>query len=588
MARYAEFNNLYEIYEKFKTNCLLNDNSYFLPNETIWTLDNIADLKLRLVDNPDMSDNKVDAKLNVQMQGASPALWVILAEVNLIYYLVPINNKKGKDTVLSYLKRGYPDKTEFPSDNFWDSITGFSRVGVKYNHRHKQISLILVFAEAVKRLQNRRAFLSDAQAIRTFLNDQTSAMPGYDRAHDMGHALLYLAFPDIHQPILSNDIRRKIIAHYGARLGITEPDEDRALQQIHENIAKEKGLATQDFHFYHIQSEWDKVKNKKISQEAPVVHDEIKITPSLDVGVTNALNKLRFTKNLILTGAPGTGKTYIARRVAQEIISTNNKNGDVNHYIHMVAFHPSYAYEDFIEGMRPVIDATGNLNYKIRPGVLRQICQLASNDPNHAYVLIIDEINRANLSKVFGELITLIEDDKRVGEDNALTLTLPYSGDKFGVPANLYIIGTMNTADRSIALMDMAMRRRFAFVEVAPRPELLGKIGDSEGTTLDLAQTLRILNKRIRAAIGHAYEIGHSYLIGLPRIAPENQIDALEFVWNNQILPLLEEYYYSRPDTLKSVLREFVFEDEASDERLGFADGEDLMQALRDMVADKS
>lgn len=266
---------------------------------------------------------------------------------------------------------------------------------------------------------------------------------------------------------------------------------------------------------------------------------------------------------------------YLAR-MAEPVTRTQQ----LEDFIQTVAFHPSYAYEDFVEGMRPIVDDSGNLSYQVRAGILRVMCSRAAADPYHRYVLIIDEINRANLSKVFGELIALIEDDKRAGMPNALTVKLPYSGDNFTVPKNLYIIGTLNTADRSIALMDVAMRRRFAFVDVPPRPELLKPLPLADGYRLDLAAVLTVLNARIREAIGRSHEIGHSYFIHLVNRAPEYQLSALSHVWNTQILPLLEDYFYSRPDTLRDVLKEFP-QDAV---HFGYVEGEVLIAALFELA----
>jgi len=201
---------------------------------------------------------------------------------------------------------------------------------------------------------------------------------------------------------------------------------------------------------------------------------------------------------------------------------------DISKYVRFVTFHQSFAYEEFVEGLKPV-SVDGQISYEVVDGIFKDICRCAQDDPDHKYLLVIDEINRANIAKVFGELITLIEDDKRLGEENEITVQLPYSKTFFGVPENLLILGTMNTADRSIALLDIALRRRFTFVEQMPNPALLGIV---EG--IDLASLLENLNRRLSALLGRDYQIGHSYLMGV------DDLEALHFAWYNRIIPLLQ------------------------------------------------
>jgi len=253
--------------------------------------------------------------------------------------------------------------------------------------------------------------------------------------------------------------------------------------------------------------------------------------------------------NLISYGPPGTGKTYqtaskalaiieseseddrdtLMARYRELLIKTDEENKEINEgQIAFVTFHQSYSYEDFIEGIRPVTK-DGVVTYEIRQGIFRQICDRAEKDPDNKYVLIIDEINRANISKVFGELITLLEPDKRLGADNEIKVRLPYSGDEFGIPSNLYLIGTMNTADRSIALLDTALRRRFEFVEMMPRPELLETVDG-----INLATLLTTLNRQIEYLYDRDHTIGHAFFMN-------GDLDA---VFRRKVIPLLQEYFY--------------------------------------------
>ncbi|MHB9858390.1 DUF4357 domain-containing protein [Streptomyces sp. YIM S03343] len=235
-------------------------------------------------------------------------------------------------------------------------------------------------------------------------------------------------------------------------------------------------------------------------------------------------------RQLVLYGPPGTGKTYLAMKMAEYF-------GGGPEQVKIVQFHPSYAYEDFFEGFRPVEDPeTREVAFRLTAGPLRELADLASREGSRhiPHFLIIDEINRANLAKVFGELYFLLEYRTR-------SVRLTYSGDDFALPPNLFVIGTMNTADRSIALVDAAMRRRFAFVELSPRTEptagLLARWLVSEGRDAEPARLLDALNSRIDDA---DFAIGPSYLMK-PGVYRDG---GLERTWRTKILPLLEEHHY--------------------------------------------
>jgi len=237
---------------------------------------------------------------------------------------------------------------------------------------------------------------------------------------------------------------------------------------------------------------------------------------------------LKRKKQLIFYGPPGTGKTYTANAVADAWVSENPSQE--KQYIRKVTFHPSYSYEEFVEGIKPKPKGQ-TLEYPIEPGIFRIICEEAKNDdPEIKYVLFIDEINRGNISKIFGEIITLIEKDKR----DVQFLQLAYSKEEFSVPQNLYIIGTMNTADRSLTQIDAALRRRFGFSELMPKPELLPQ--KIEG--ISLRDLLVKLNERITNEGLREKQIGHSYLMSV------QDLKDLQFAFANEIVPLLQDYFY--------------------------------------------
>ena len=212
-----------------------------------------------------------------------------------------------------------------------------------------------------------------------------------------------------------------------------------------------------------------------------------------------------------------------------------NPNKEIKHYV-FTTFHQSFSYEDFIEGIKPVMEeGKETISYQIENGIFKDLCLKAQNDTENRYAIFIDEINRGNVSAIFGELITLIEPDKRIGSTNELKVKLPYSKREFGVPKNVDIIGTMNTADRSVEALDTALRRRFSFVEMQPNPSVLL---NSEYQDVDLKQLLETINQRIEVLVDKDHQIGHSYFIGI------QNLEDLKQTFKDKIIPLLEEYFY--------------------------------------------
>ena len=226
--------------------------------------------------------------------------------------------------------------------------------------------------------------------------------------------------------------------------------------------------------------------------------------------------------------------------------------------IEFVTFHQSYGYEEFVEGIKAKTTSTNEIIYKVESGIFKKLSERARGNKDKRYILIIDEINRGNISKIFGELITLIEDSKRQGKGEHIEITLPYSNVNFSVPSNLYIIGTMNTADRSIAPIDTALRRRFVFKEMQPKSSLLHDktvIDDQDINAtiildIDLEKLLTAINARIEILYDRDHTIGHAYFIDIKTYSD------LHFVFQYKILPLLAEYFYEDWKNIKIILNE--------------------------------
>ena len=244
-------------------------------------------------------------------------------------------------------------------------------------------------------------------------------------------------------------------------------------------------------------------------------------------------------KNIILQGAPGVGKTFAAKRLAYSMMGVKDPNR-----VMMVQFHQSYSYEDFIMGFRP-----SENGFKLKHGVFYEFCKRAEVDSDNDYFFIIDEINRGNLSKIFGELFMLLESDKR-----GVALQLLYADEKFSIPENLYIIGMMNTADRSLAMLDYALRRRFAFFDLKPAFESDGFKSYQHSLNNDkfnkLIECIRQLNLAIKSdeTLGAGFCIGHSYFCDLDKSETYEREDSLSRIVEFELIPLLNEYWFDDVD----------------------------------------
>ena len=325
-----------------------------------------------------------------------------------------------------------------------------------------------------------------------------------------------------------------------------------------------------------------------------VEHQFFPITPIDNIDTNTLIDKIdKFTKilegkgredsvrrearsalNTILYGPPGTGKTYKTFRRCVEICYGQENCPDKikeiraryadlvkERRIEFVTFHQSYGYEEFVEGLRPNTgpakkggETGAGFRLDVTPGVLKRIAKRArgaagstgqaeASADAEPHVLVIDEINRANVSKVMGELITLLEEDKRKGAKNEVSVTLPHSRKPFTLPANLYILGTMNTADRSIALLDTALRRRFEFEELTPEPELLETVDG-----IDLPAVLGAINQRLEYLIDRDHLIGHAWLMGA---RTKEDVDR---IMRHKIIPLIAEYFYDDWQKVQAVL----------------------------------
>ncbi len=329
--------------------------------------------------------------------------------------------------------------------------------------------------------------------------------------------------------------------------GLTSPIDYQTLKSCSELERMEYFISPQGSFFKLTRGEYDFIFDM-LREENPLAQEE-QIEPYTKVDFLDEVymneNRydtlvavLRNKKNIILQGAPGVGKTFAAKRLAYSVMGEKDENR-----IEFVQFHQNYSYEDFMMGYKPVNDG-----FELKPGIFYRFCQKAANQPDKDYFFIIDEINRGNMSKIFGELLMLIERDYR-----GIKATLAYNGLTFTVPKNVYIIGMMNTADRSLAMIDYALRRRFSFFEIEPGFDSEGFIQyqkDLNNETLNLlVEKVIELNKEITAdkSLGKGFCIGHSYICGKDFCSDEWMHSIVDY----DILPMLSEYWFDETAKLQ-------------------------------------
>ena len=544
----------YQAAERFKANALLTDDSLFTPGVPIWTPNLLGELHTRFLDRPDVGDGNFWGKLQQQLTDSpaelddSPAeVFQLMGEVLYVHYLILAGVKR--ETKQSNIERVLSWSPEpaapMPQELTAGLRSGFINLGHAFMNLPFLVGTLIETVEQWKELNlvEQLQLINSPLEFKDFLFGVRFRSRLLENRQNSGdaerHVLLHILFPDYFESILADE-KNKIAAAANFAPYIAQPTEDVDLkiQQIRQGLEAELGVNGFSFYDPPVVERWRGGGPPPPPPPEPPHPPDLQPLAAktyLPVGFLREIEQLLTEKRqVIFQGPPGTGKTFVARELARVLAG-----GDADNRVTLVQFHPSYAYEDFVQGFRPKPSAGGQVSFYLRNGPLLRAAERAEQDPEAKHYLIIDEINRGNLAAVFGELYFLLE---YRGEK----MKLQYSPDEdFSLPKNLFIIGTMNTADRSIALVDLALRRRFYFVEFRPdKKPIKGVLSKWLQENAPQVAWVDGVVKRANELLSDSdAALGPSYFM-----QDDLTEDKVALIWKHSVLPYIEERLYGNDD----------------------------------------
>ena len=579
--------SVYDAAQLWVERALRNDDSLFIPGTAIWSAKWLGELRERFLDNTEKLDGDFFLKLKLALHESPAEVYHLMGEVLYFLYLIIWQGQIKGTTKKERIERvlNWSNHPVSIPDSLDTGLTpGIARIGRALGGNLPYYAGFLIeFAEQFKRLEpsEQKRTLSDPWEFKEIVMDTTcdsnfmQTKPG--ASSTQREALIHLVFPCTFEYIVSAPHKQKIAERF-ASYYVTEAtdDVDRQLAQIRPPL--EEMFQCVDGLFYtegirqlwhpddFNQAQWDKfvAEVEEAVDPKTLLPRVYSVDNIVDDGcfversrLESMLERLKGKKNLVLQGPPGTGKTWLAKRLAFALVGRKDEN-----LVRQFQFHPNMSYEDFVRGWRPGRD--GRL--ELIDGPFLEAANQAKDDPSNDYVVVIEEINRGNPAQIFGEMLTLLEPDKRT-EGDAIALAYPKdASERVYLPENFYVIGTMNLADRSLALVDLALRRRFAFVNLEPafgevwRSWEVTEAGISEEFLLEIEKRLSYLNETIKndSILGPPFQVGHSVVTTPAKTPICDAAGWFKQVVETEIGPLLEEYWFDNPEKARAETRRLV------------------------------